>query len=106
MRIIPVNGEPRLFCVSLGCCRDRLQEFSAAPDSLHISGQSIYSCLVWPVHETDRSLSRVIDVKSVRHLDEGHAKVHRYQFDIRLILIKDKTVHSSFGEGGRKGLIQ
>jgi hypothetical protein len=49
-------------------------------------------------------LSGVIDVKSVGHLDEGHPKVDRYQFDIRLILIKDKAVHSSLGESIRKGI--
>jgi len=37
-------------------------------------------------------------------MDEGHSKVHRYQFDIRLILIKDNSIHSSLGEGIRKGL--
>src|SRR5262249_22764332 len=87
MRIMPVNGESNLACVSLGRCRDRLQESSGVPDSLEISGQSINSSLVGPVDETDRSASRVIDVKSVGHMDEGHAKVHRYQFDIWLILI-------------------
>src|SRR5215510_13989106 len=72
MRIIPVNRESDLSCVSLGGCRDRLQEYSGASYSLHISGQSINSRLVWPVHETDRSLPRVIDMKSVGHMDEGH----------------------------------
>src|SRR5262249_22308323 len=98
------NGESNLSCVSLGRCRDRFQEHSGASDSLFISGQSISSSLVWPVHETDRSSSRVIDVKSVGHMDEGHSKVHRYQFDIRLILIKDNPIHSSFREGIWKGL--
>src|ERR1700750_1537684 len=74
MRIIPVYGESNFVCVNLGRCRDRLQEYSGASDSLDISGESTSSSLVWPIHETDRSLSRVIDVKSVGHLDEGHAK--------------------------------
>jgi len=104
MRIIPVNGEPNLSCVGLGYCRDRFQEYSGTSNSLDISGQSINSSLVWPVHEADRSSSRVIDVKSVGYMDEGHSKVHRYQFDIRLILIKDNPIHSSLGEGIRKGL--
>src|SRR5262249_36822182 len=52
MRIIPVNRESNLSCVNLGRCRDRLQEYSGAPGSLHISGQSISSSLIWPVHET------------------------------------------------------
>jgi len=51
MRTIPVNGEPYLFCVNLGRCRDGLQEFSGASNSLHVSGQSVNSSLVWPVHE-------------------------------------------------------
>src|SRR5262249_45585744 len=104
MRVIPINRESDLSCVSLGRCRDRLQEYSGASDSLHISGQSINSSLVWPIHETDRCSSRVIDVKSVGHMDEGHSKVHRYQFDIRLILIKDDRIYASFGEGIWKGL--
>src|SRR5882672_11969264 len=104
MRIIPVNGGPHLGCVGLGYCRDRLQEYSGASDSLDISGQSINSSLIWPVNEADRSSSRVINVKSVGHMDEGHSKVHRYQFDIRLVLIKDNSIHSSLGEGIRKGL--
>src|SRR5215468_8274239 len=104
MRIVPVNRESNLSYVSLGRCRDRLQENSGAPDSLDISRQSINSSLMWPVHEADRSSSRVIDVKSVGHMDEGHSKVHRYQFDIGLILIKDNPIHSSLGECIRKGL--
>src|SRR5262245_30606713 len=102
MLIIPVNRESNVSGVSLGRCRDRLQEYSGAPDSLDISGQSINSSLMWPVHETDRSSSRVIDVKSIGHMDEGHPKVHRYQFDIRLILIKDNPIHCSLGESIRK----
>src|SRR5215469_7979000 len=92
MRVVPVNRESDLSCVSLGRCRDGFQKYSGASDSLHISGQNINSSLVWPAHETDRSSSRVIDVKSVGHMDEGHSKVHRYQFDIRLILIKDDRI--------------
>src|SRR5262249_3664561 len=103
MRIIPVNREPNLFCVGLGYCRDRFQKHSGASDSLHISGQSINSSLVWPVHETDRCSSGVINVESVGQLDEGHSKVYRYQFDIRLILIKDDPIYSRFREGIRKG---
>jgi len=61
---------------------------------------------VCPVYETDRSSSRVIDVKSVGHMDEGHSKVYRYQFDIRLILIKDNPIHASFRQRVRKGLKQ
>src|SRR5215469_9825639 len=104
MWIIPVNRESDLSCVNLGRCRDRLQECSGSPDSFDISGHSLNSLPVWPVHKTDRSSSRVIDVKGVGHMDEGHSKVHRYQFDIRLILIKHNSIHSSFGEGIRKGL--
>src|ERR1700722_2513090 len=104
MRIIPVNGEPNLACVRLGHGRARLQDYSGESDSLDISGNSISSSLVLPIHETDRSASRVINVKRVRHMDEGHSKVHWYQFNIRLILIKDNPIHSSFGEGIRKGL--
>jgi hypothetical protein len=100
-RIVPVNGEPNLFCVSLGYCRDRLQEYSGASYSLHISGQSINSSLVWPVHETDRCSSRVINVQSVGHMNEEHSKVHRYQFDIGLILIQDDPIHSGLREGIR-----
>ena len=103
MRIIPVNRESDLSCVSLGRCRNRLQEYSGAPDSLDISGYRINSSLVWPVHETDRCSSGVINVESVGHLDEGHSKVYRYQFDIRLILIKDDPIYSRFREGIRKG---
>src|SRR5215469_13757067 len=103
MRIIPVNCESDFSCVSLGRRRDRLQEYSRTSHSLHISGQSINSNLVWPVHETDRSSSRVIDVKSVGHMNEGHSKVPRYQFDIRLILVKDNPIHASIGEGIGKG---
>src|SRR5262245_43717375 len=78
MRILPVHVESNLACVRLGRCRDRLQEYSGAPDSLDISGQSLTASLVGPVDETDRSSSRVIDVKSVGHMDEGHSQVHRY----------------------------
>src|SRR4029077_9452693 len=53
------------------------------------------SSLKWPVDETDRSSSRVINVKSVGHMDEGYPKVHRYQFDVRLILIQDEPIHSA-----------
>src|SRR5215468_7254970 len=69
MRIIPVNREANLSCISPSRCRDRLQKHSGAPYSLDISGQSINTSLVWPVHETDRSSSRVIDMKSVGHMD-------------------------------------
>src|SRR5215469_8864694 len=104
MWIIPVNRESDLSCVRLGRCSDRLQEHSGTSNSFHISGCGIKSSLVWPFHEADRSSSCVIDVKSVGNLDEGHSKVHRYQFDIRLILIEDKTIHRSLGERIRKGL--
>src|SRR5262250_1726750 len=104
MRIIPVNREPYLSCISLGGCRYWPQEYSGLSDSLHISGQSINPRVVWPINETDRSPSRVIDVKSVGHMDEGHSKMHRYQFDIRLVLIKDNPIHSSLVEGIWKGL--
>src|SRR5262245_32255965 len=101
--IMPVNRESHLACVRLGRCRDRLEESSGAPDSLEISGQSSNANLVGPVDETDRRASRVIDVQSVGHMDEGHAQVHWDQFDIRLILIKDHPIHSSLREGIRKG---
>src|ERR1700735_4934975 len=85
MRISPVDGELNFTCVRLGYCRDRLQEFSGALGSFDISGQSINSSLVTPIRETDRSASRVVNVKRVGHVGKGHLKMHRYQFNIRLI---------------------
>jgi len=85
----------------VGYCRDRLQEYSGASYSFHISGQSINSSLVGPAHETDRCSSRVINAQSVGHMNEGHSKVHRYQFDITLILIQDDPIHSGLREGIR-----
>src|SRR5262250_1798076 len=83
MRVVPINRQPNPSCVGLGFCGDRLQEPSGASDPFQISGQRICSFLIWPTQETNRCSSRVIDMKSVRHMDKGHSKMHRYQLDVR-----------------------
>src|SRR6202000_1733244 len=92
MRIIPVNREPNLACVRLGHSRARFQEISGESYPLDISGNCISSSLVLPPHETDRCASRIVDVKRIGHMDEGHSKMHRYQFNIGLILINDNPI--------------
>src|SRR5215468_7478267 len=105
MWVVPINGQSNPSCVGLGFCRHRLQEHSGAPNSLDVSCQCLGSCLVWPIHKTNRSFGRVINVKSVGHMNEGHSKMHWYQLDVGLILIKDHCIDSSFGKRIWQGLI-